>query len=288
MAFLLLSNGCSGGDQPRGGKRPSGNSHEKAESTSTEPFVIDDLVPEVCMENSTKTRVFVVKGEDGKLRARGEWPTHRVESIVMGMRITIGEGEDGSPPVSFFNDPPQKLEMPAPSHAFTGGMLSPEWFNGAVHIFTGSATINRLEFQGERDYPLTFKVVKGLGYVHLCGTGTITRRGQQPKQLGDKDTIPHWLKVSTSEDALTREGCAQALGYLALKASPEEKGQAKKILTVLLSDNSYEVRRNAIEAIVRIGAAAEFSAVLNEMAVKDKDEWVKDCAKWALGQKPKQ
>lgn len=256
------------------------------ESTSIKRFVIDDLVPKVCLENSTKTRVLVFKGEDGKLRSKGEWPTHRVELVVMGMRITIGKGEDGSPPVGFFNAPPQTLEMPAPSSGFTGGMLSPEWFDGAVHIFTGKATINQYEFQGEKDYPLTFKVVKGQGYVHICGKGSVTAKGQQARQLGDKDTVPYWLKLSTSEDALVREGCAQALGYLVSTAPPEVKKQATNTLKSFLTDKSYEVRRNAIEAIVRIGAVADVAAVLEEMAEKDEDKWVKACAKWAIEQKP--
>lgn len=260
----------------------------KAEGAVAEPFVIKDLVPKACFENSTKTRVLVVRGGDGKLRSKAEWPTHRVEMVLMGMRVTLGESDDGSGPVAFFSNPPEKLEMPAPSHNFTAGMLSPEWFDGAVHIFTGNATVNQYDFQGEREYPLTFKVVKGQGYVHVCGKGTVTAKGQQPRQLGDKETIRFWLKLSTSQDALIREGCAQALGYLALRASPDEKEQAKKTLTLLLSDSSYEVRRNAIEGIVRVGAATEVAAVLKEMAAKDENEWVKDCAKWAVGQKPKQ
>lgn len=255
-------------------------------SIPEELFAIHDLVPQVCLEKSTKTRALVITGQDGKLRLKGEWPTHRVELIVMGMRITIGEGKDGSPPVGFFNDPPKKLEMPSPSPGFTGGMLSPEWFDGAVHIFTGKATINQYEFQGEMDYPLTFKVAKGRGYVHICGKGTVTPKGQQTKKLGDKEIISYWLKLSTSEDELIREGCAQALGYLVLMASPEEKKEATNILRSFLTDKSYEVRRNAIEGIVRIGAVADVAADLKEMSVNDEDEWVRTCAIWAIEHKP--
>jgi hypothetical protein len=290
LCFAILATSCAK-HEDKGGKAESRNPGvaavppaTKAEDPLSEPFVIKDLVPKACFENSTKTRVLVVKGEDGKLRSKAEWPTHRVEMVLMGMRVTLGESDDGSGPVGFFSNPPEKLEMPAPSHNFTGGMLSPEWFDGAEHIFTGNATVNQYDFQGERENPLTFKVVKGQGYVHICGKGTVALKGQQPRRLGDKESIPFWLKLSTSKDALIREGCAQALGYLALTASPDEKEQAKRTLTALLSDRSYEVRRNAIEGIVRVGASAEVAAVLKEMAAKDDNEWVKTCAKWAVGQ----
>jgi hypothetical protein len=201
-----------------------------------------------------------------------------METIIGGMRVALSEGREP------FNPPPQELKASTPGPGFSAGMISPDWFSGAVHIFPGKVAINQYEFQGEKDYPLCFKVVKGLGYVHLCGKGTVAAKGQQPRQLGDKDSIAYWVKRSTSEDVFVREGCAQALGYLALRASVQDKGQARQALASLLSDRSYEVRRNAIEGIVRIAAAGEVVPRLKEIAESDENDWVKACAKWALSQ----
>ena len=72
------------------------------------------------------------------------------------------------------------------------------------------------------------------------------------------------------------------MGYLALTASPEERNSATSALMSFLTDTSYEVRRDAVEGIVRVGAVSEATTTLKEMAQADKDPWVKESAKWAL------
>lgn len=243
-------------------------------------FVLTDLVPGACFENSTGTRVVVENGEDEKLRSKAEWPTHKFEMIIMGARVTLKEGG-----VGFFSAPPKKLEVAGPKPGFAGGMLSPEWFSGAVHIFHGTISVDQYTFVSDKTYPLTFKVVKDRGYAHLCGKGSVKSKAKRPTKLGHEDTIAHWISRSTSTDALAREGCAQALGYLAQNVARDEKESAVKTLGSLLTDKSFEVRRNAIESIVRLRATRQVASILEDMAQNDRNEWVKACAAWALRKK---
>jgi|GEM_PF-6616504 len=278
---LLVIFGCGRGSDKE--QKAAVQKQSATEETEEGRFVITDFVPKVCFENSTKTRVLIVTGPDGKLRSKAEWPSHRLEKIIMGMRIVLGEGEDGSPPTDFFNPPLEELKMPAPSPGFSGGMLSPNWFTGAVHIYLGSATIGPHKFKSDPDYPLTFKVVKDSGYVYLCGSGTVKVKTGEQRVLGQKDTVDFWIKRSLSENELQREAAAQALGYLAIKASLDERNRARKALLILLGDSQYQVRRNAVEAFVRLGSSTDIP-ILQKMSDQDKNEWVKDCANWAVAQ----
>ena len=151
----------------------------------------------------------------------------------------------------------------------------------ATHVFTGRAEpYDGWVFDGDPQYPLTFKKIRGLGWVYVCGRGTLTTGDAQPHRLGCDDTLDTWLPRLTSDDPLDREGAAQALGWLA--KTQTETDQAVPALTAALTDDAMEVRRNAAEALGRIGDARGLDA-LTARSTAEKDDWVRDVVEESLG-----
>lgn len=153
------------------------------------------------------------------------------------------------------------FEVMGPSRRFVSLFLE---CDGATHLYTSKVSPwAGYSFAGDQDYPLTFKKVGGVGYVYICGRGTVTARAGETVDLGSGHTVDTWLPLVTSEDQLAREGAAQALGYLTVREA--DKAKTIRALGALLRDGAMEVRRNAAEALGRIGdergSAALFGAL---------------------------
>lgn len=151
--------------------------------------------------------------------------------------------------------------------------------SGAEHIYVG-----RVEpglgyvFDSDPAYPLTFRVMRLQGYVYLCGRGTVTAPDGTQYRLGYRDSVEAWAGVIHSGDFLRAEGAAQALGYLA--KTPEEKRTAMVALVSMARHPVMQVRRNAIEALGRLGAVEARQDV--ERALNDESEWVQAVAREVL------
>ena len=154
------------------------------------------------------------------------------------------------------------------------------WTEGSEHIIMGNVQFSNHQATGDYAYPLVFKMVKDLGYAYLCGRGTVTTKDGKTYRLGYEDTVNTWLPRLKPGDQLDREGAAQALGWLA--KMKEDKDKAAPALIEALTDEAMEVRRDAAEALGRIGDPHAIDA-LNKALKEDKDDWVREVAEESIG-----
>jgi hypothetical protein len=152
-----------------------------------------------------------------------------------------------------------------------------------IHFWYWQTDRTLWTFDSDPAYPLVLKSALD-GWVVLCGRGRITLAAS-PGQVfiaGSDDTVAAWLPLLKRDDQLLREGAAQALGYLAGTTDDTEK--AVPALMDALKDSAWEVRRNAAEALGRIGdpRATEALARLTDPA-NEKDDWVRDVAEESVG-----
>jgi len=153
------------------------------------------------------------------------------------------------------------------------------WFSlGAEHVFLTRAKLLGFDFAPDPTYPLTFKFTRN-GYVHLCGKGEVVAPDGSRRSLGRDDTIEKWVPLLQSKDVLLREGASQALGWLAV--TKEQKDKALPPLVGALKDSASEVRRNAAEALGKIGDSAA-SEGLRGLLQAEQYGWVFDVAEESL------
>lgn len=135
--------------------------------------------------------------------------------------------------------------------------------------------------KSDPSYPLTFKLTLDRKYTYLCGRGKITIKDKKVGyQFGMKDTVDVYLPFLHG-GSIESEGAAQALGWLA--RTKEDIDKAVPALIEALKDKQMEVRRNAAEALGRIGdirAIEALSALIDPQ--KERDDWVRDVAKESL------
>lgn len=152
----------------------------------------------------------------------------------------------------------------------TGFAFAPETLR-----YTGAAGWS---FQSDEEYPLTFKQMKE-GGVYLCGRGTITTPTGEVYRFGQNHAVDQWLPLMKSTSQLDREGAAQALGWLA--KTQRDRDKTVSALVTALKDKAMEVRRDAAEALGRIGDARAMEPLT--FMLKDESGWVRDVAKESLG-----
>lgn len=127
-------------------------------------------------------------------------------------------------------------------------------------------------FESDASYPLTFKVVKGIGYVYMCGRGQVVSPTSQVQKLGRLDTAEKWLAKLNHLDALIREAAAQALGWIGNR-------KAVPALIKALSDPNPLVHRSAAESLGKLGDPSALPAL--KTASEDEHKWTAETAKWA-------
>jgi len=153
------------------------------------------------------------------------------------------------------------------------------WQPGATYILSGKSHLLGLTIDSNPEYPLTFKLTAKEGYWLLCGRGKLTKPDGKVYLLGSYDSFSSRLAGLSSKDETERESAAQAIGYLATSA--QDRKQAVKSLVSVLKDKSAAVRRNACEALGKLGDPSVI-APLKEVVENDADEWVKEVAKEAI------
>ncbi|MBW1896848.1 MAG: HEAT repeat domain-containing protein, partial [Deltaproteobacteria bacterium] len=149
---------------------------------------------------------------------------------------------------------------------------------GAEHILLGTISFGNFNFESDPSFPLHFKYVQDVGYVHLCGRGTVTTPEGLKHSIGGAKRLDDFIGEIMAEDQLTREGASEALGWLA--KTQAEKDKAVPALVKALKDEAMEVRRNAASSLGKIGDLRAQEAL--KTALQDKDEWVQQVVADAL------
>lgn len=124
-----------------------------------------------------------------------------------------------------------------------------EW--GSVHQYMGNVTTGMGHFVSDQSYPLTFKMIRGVGYVYLCGRGVVETRDGRKVRIGYDDSVVKWIMLLKDERQYVREGAARALGWIA--KDKDEIDKSIKALIESLDDSAWEVRRDAVVSLSRIG-----------------------------------
>jgi hypothetical protein len=149
---------------------------------------------------------------------------------------------------------------------------------GTEHIFSGTVSFGGYTFEGDPSFPLHFKYVKDVGYVHLCGRGTVTTPDGLKHALGESKRIDDFIGEIAADNQLTREGASEALGWLV--KTKDERDKAVPALVNALKDEAMEVRRNAASSLGKIGDLRAQEGL--RAALQDKDEWVQEVVADAL------
>ena len=166
--------------------------------------------------------------------------------------------------------------------AFGGSMVPSYWCLGAEQVFQGKYDAGSgLVFDSDKDYRLTFKLLKDKGLVYMCGRGTVTTPDGKATRLGYDDTVSTWLPLLASKDTLQREAASQALGDLT--RTVQEKDLVVPKLLAALDDDAFQVRRSAAEALGKLGDRRAIQALTARSDDKgEKDEWVRKVVAEAL------
>jgi HEAT repeat protein len=152
---------------------------------------------------------------------------------------------------------------------------------GSEQILVGSGTLRSgWKFDSDPKFPLTFKVTRITGYVYVCGRGNVSAPDGALHRLGDDESVEKCLPRLQSHDQLAREGAAQALGWLTV--TQLERDKAVPALIGALNESAMEVRRDAAEALGRIGDARGLDPLTARLTT-EKDDWVRDVAEESLG-----
>jgi hypothetical protein len=149
---------------------------------------------------------------------------------------------------------------------------------GAEHILLGAVSFGGFTFDSDPSFPLHFKLVQDVGYVYLCGRGTVTTPEGRKHSLGEVQSIDDLVLDLAVEDQLTREAASEALGWLAKAES--EIDVAVPALIKALKDDAMEVKRDAAEALGRMGDVRAREGL--KAALEDEDEWVREVVADAL------
>jgi len=122
--------------------------------------------------------------------------------------------------------------------------------HGCERVFLGDITMADVAVRSDPTYPILLKWQQGKGIVYLAGRGEV-KCADDWRRLGHEDTVAGQLERLASTDVLEREAAAFALAWLA--RTPAERDEAIKALIAALCDRDLAVRRNAAEALGRLG-----------------------------------
>jgi len=235
-------------------------------------FVIRELMPVVAPKMLDAIQSFVCLEVD--VRSSELLPSER--GGVTQSRAFIRELKPGSTLVRVTGeDPAYRIYQVYERFGVLTRVLS--WV-GTEHIFSGTVSFGGYTFEGDPSFPLHFKYVRDVGYVHLCGRGTVTAPGGLKDALGGAKGLDDFIGEIMAEDQLTREGASEALGWLV--KTQAEKDKAVPALVKALKDEAMEVRRNAASSLGKTGDLRAQDEL--KTALQDKDEWVQEVVAHAL------
>jgi len=245
----------------------------KTEACAPDSLVLKGLIPPEYFLLDTRSRVIILSGKDPSLlRMEVKGAAYLVEVMLthMGLPLIISSREG-----SLLTGAPLPLKTEDGKIVLEENtLLNRNWFTGAEHIYMGKVKLHDYLFDSDPQYPLTFKIIKNMGYVYLCGRGTVTRGKDKAFHLGFNHKPEDWIRCLKQGNELERQGAAEALGWI---------GGNKEVAFLIeaLKDKSWEVRRNAAEALGKIHDSD--SAGPLSTAVKDENDWVSLVAMEALG-----
>ncbi len=257
-------------------------------------FSIPEIQPVGDTETETRVRVAYLKDEQSKLKLlfKMEFPNYQLEEGPAKSPGMGGEREflywaPGA--VHEWTDAP--VEAPEEMTA-SGSRLRPggyEIIDGKKYFSMSKAFVvltegyaesaNRLAgwtvVRSNPAFPLTFKLIKGRGYIHMCGEGTIKDPDGKVHNLGP-GSLDEWIRGLRNADSTVREGSALALGWVG-------KGKKSVIQALLeaLKDQAPLARRSAIEALGRL---ADPSALDSLNSLKVDHSWTEETAEWSKEQ----
>jgi HEAT repeat protein len=258
---------------------PAKQAHSPRAPIPPDSYVIKDLVPAERMLVSTDTRAFVetVPGEAKTLRLMTRSAGGRLQLVVaapFGNQVNV---------LMFANDaewtaePLSKLKMQGGKIVLGGeqGLIIQDYFDGAEHAYLGDVRVGSYLFKSDSTYPLTFQVVKDQGYVYLCGRGSVQRAGAAAQALGQKQIATDWLDALRNGSATQKQGAAIAMGWY------RDRRVVPDLIQAIKDTSSWKIRRNAAEALGRIGDATAVEALTT--AISDENQWIGAVALEALG-----
>ena len=226
------------------------------------PKMLNALQSFVCLEWDVRTSELLPTGRGGVTQSRAAIRTIREGSSYV--RVTGV-------------DPAYRVYQAYEKFGVMTRLLS--WV-GTEHVFLNTVSFGGYTFESDPSFPLHFKYVKDVGYVHLCGRGDVATPEGRRYTLGENKGIDDFVTEITAEDQLTREGASEALGWL-VKTKPA-RDKAVPFLLKALEDEAMEVRRNAASSLGRIGDSRAEDGLTR--ALRDKDDWVKEVVAFALKQ----
>ncbi len=240
---------------------------------SKKRFVITELQPVIDPQMERVEQVYMCA--EARIRQFEMEPSPK--GGITKTRVAVRPAEKGSVHL--------KLDASEPGYrlyqVFTRGLIQRalSWA-GAEHVLIGPVSFAGYHFQGDPAFPLHFKLVPHVGYVHLCGRGTVETPNGTEYKLESGESIYDLLSNLTSIDQLAREAACTALGYVVFTSADRDK--VVPALVALLKDDAMEVRRNAAEALGRLGDPKASEAL--KAALKDEDDWVREVVGHALEQ----
>ncbi len=161
-----------------------------------------------------------------------------------------------------------------PPLGFPSGMLGLLGTGSEVQV-AGEVKLATLKIKGDPEYPLSFKLMRGRGFVRLFGRGVIQDETGKTWKTGENDSVKAFSELLRSKNSVEREIAAGALGWLAKRQ--DDKDAIIPLLRTALSDGTPEVRRNAVEALGRLNGRS--ARVDIESLLQDPDDWVKALAR---------
>lgn len=259
-------------DRPGAGRRgPSGDEMKETGPLWKGRFTLKELMPKVDPELVRAKQIYMCA--DPRIHRSQMEPSS--EGGITKTRVAVrSEKEDSEWLILIDQEPAYRMFQVIRWLEIVRAL---SWA-GAEHILLGSVSFGGFTFESDPSFPLHFKLVQDVGYVHLCGRGTVTTPKGRKYSLEQVTEIGDFVRDLSAEDQLARETAAEALGWLAKTESEIDK--AVPALVDALKDDAMEVRRNAAASLGKIGDLRAREGLRE--ALQDEDEWVREVVADAL------
>lgn len=234
-------------------------------------FVIGALTPRVDQEFEHIAQVHMCA--DPRIHRSELEPS--VRGGVTKTRVAVRSEKEGSSYLILMDQEPGYRMFQIFARGYIVRALS---WAGAEHVLLGSVSFAGYTFESDPSFPLHFKLVENVGYVHLCGRGTVTTPAGAKQEITYTPGITELVSALAGSEQLAREAACEALGYLAI--TRPQKDEAVPALVKALQDPAMEVRRNAAEALGRIGDPTGLPSL--QAVLKDEEDWVRLVAAQAI------
>jgi hypothetical protein len=234
-------------------------------------FILKELMPVVDPEMVDARQIYM--GVDPRIHRSQMDPS--LEGGITKTRVGVRSEKEGSEWLILIDKEPAYRMFQVIRWLVIVRALS---LAGDEHILLGAVSFGGFTFDSDPSFPLHFKLVQDVGYVYLCGRGTVTTPEGRKHSLGEVQSIDDLVLDLAVEDQLTREAASEALGWLAKAES--EIDVAVPALIKALKDDAMEVKRDAAEALGRMGDVRAREGL--KAALEDEDEWVREVVADAL------